>query len=114
MAEEIKIKLLGTNDAYNINNRGIVKIRITCDTTQLSNVMRMFNLIGREFKVGVGQHEEKKIKKLGLFTIENIRVDGDGESKVTLRGDTESVKAIAVAELYEQYREEMVDFRIIG
>ena len=111
MAEVMKIKIKGTNDAYNVKGNGIITIKITCDNTQLSNVMRMFNLLGGTFTLGA---MFEQIEKLGRFSIWDIRVDRDGESRITLRSDSDSVKREALEKLYYDYREETLKFHIVG
>lgn len=109
MAEKTKVKLVGTNKDYGVKANGLVTVKIECDGGQLPQVMRMFNFLGRDFKMGANLGEPKPI---GKFSIWNIKVDGDGEATLILRSDRDSVKMDQLDELYAQ--QELVEFMMVG
>lgn len=110
MDEKAKIKVVGTNSAYNVKINGVVELKTTFDASQLSGMLKLLAMLGSNFKVGAKL--EEKYQNLGEFSIWSVKIDRDGEVSLQLRSDIESINQENLIKLYEE--QELVNFLFVG
>lgn len=101
-----KIKFVGANNGFSIRKNGLVDLKIECDQTQLGKVLMILQYAAGEFSVGAKVPDGNIV--LGKFMFKSLVIDNDGETKLTLQADKESVVLASVETVYQM--EELVTF----
>ena len=101
-----KLKFVGANNGFSIRKNGLVDLKIECDATQLARVLMILQYANDEFSVGAKTPDGNVV--LGKFMFKALNIDRDGETKLTLSADKESVMLAAVEMVYQI--EELVTF----
>ena len=108
--KKVNLKFVGTNNGFSIKKNGLVDLKIECDGTQLAKVLQILQYANDPFKVGAKTPEGKVV--LGEeFTFKSLSIDRDGETKLTLQADKNSVMLAAVEMVYQL--EELITFCLI-
>ena len=101
-----KLRFVGANNGFTIRKNGLVDFKIECDQTQLAKVLMILQYANDEFSLGAKTPDGNVI--LGKFMFKNLNIDRDGESKLTLQADKDSVNLSSVDMVY--HLEELVTF----
>lgn len=101
-----KLKFVGANNGFTIRKNGLVDLKIECDATQLAKVLMILQYANEEFSVGAKTPDGNVI--LGKFMFKTLNIDRDGETKLALQADKNSVNLSAVEMVYQL--EELVTF----
>lgn len=104
--EKMILRMKGINSGFSIKKNGIVEIRLECDGSELVNVLGLLQLAGQDILVAAKVDGEKV--KVGTFGFYGLHIDRDGDSKIVLQSDQESVNIDAVSTLYGE--QEVVRF----
>lgn len=101
-----KLRFVGSNNGFSIRKNGLVDLKIECDATQLAKVLMILQYANEEFSVGAKTPDGNVI--LGKFMFKSLSIDRDGETKLTLQADKNSVNLSSVEMVYQL--EELVTF----
>lgn len=101
-----KLHFLGSNNGFSIKKNGLVDLKIECDATQLAKVLMILQYANEEFSVGAKTPDGNVV--LGKFMFKALNIDRDGETKITLQADKNSVNLSSVEMVYQL--EELVTF----
>lgn len=101
-----KLKFVGANNGFTIRKNGLVDLKIECDATQLAKVLMILQYANEEFSVGAKTPDGNVV--LGKFMFKSLNIDHDGETKLTLQADKNSVNLSSVEMVYQL--EELVTF----
>jgi len=101
-----KLKFIGANNGFSIKKNGLVDLKIECDTTQLARVLMILQYASEELSVGAKTPDGNVV--LGKFMFKSLNIDRDGESKLTLQADKDSVNLSSIDMVY--HLEELVTF----
>ena len=104
--EKTTLKFVGTNSGFSIRKNGLVDLKVDCDATQLGRVLMILQYANDEFLVGAKTPDGNVT--LGKFMFKALSIDRDGETKLTLQADKDSVRLSAVEMVYKL--EELVTF----
>lgn len=104
--KKVTMKFVGTNNGFSIKKNGLVDLKIECDGTQLARVLQILSLANDEFSVGAKTPDGNVV--LGKFMFKGLNIDRDGETKLTLQADKESVALSEIEKIYQI--EELVTF----
>lgn len=101
-----KLRFVGSNNGFSIRKNGLVDLKIECDATQLAKVLMILQYANEEFSVGAKTPDGNVV--LGKFMFKSLSIDRDGETKITLQADKNSVNLSSVEMVYQL--EELVTF----
>lgn len=101
-----KLRFVGSNNGFSIKKNGLVDLKIECDATQLAKVLIILQYANEEFSVGAKIPDGNVV--LGKFMFKALNIDRDGETKLTLQADKNSVNLSSVEMVYQL--EELVTF----
>jgi len=101
-----KFRFVGSNNGFSIKKNGLVDLKIECDATQLAKVLIILQYANEEFSVGAKTPDGNVV--LGKFMFKALNIDRDGETKLTLQADKNSVNLSSVEMVYQL--EELVTF----
>jgi hypothetical protein len=89
---EIKIKALAKYNGHSIKTNRAVDLSIKFPYEELPNYIKLIQLLNENVNVVVKLPDEKA-KKLGVFMIKEIKIDGDGEGAVKFNSQLDFVEA---------------------
>lgn len=101
-----KLKFVGENSGFSIKKNGLVVLKIQCDGTQLARVLMLLQYANEDFMV-FAKTSDGNIS-MGQFGFRSLSIDRDGETKIQLEADKNSVKMAGVETVYQM--EELVTF----
>lgn len=98
--QSLKIKIKMNYGGHSVNNSGIVNLNLSCSYEELTNVIQLFQLINTDVTLLIKQ--EGKTNKLGVFTIKNISVNNNGESKIKLSSLVDAVNLSYISDIIDK------------
>ena len=104
--EKATLKFVGINSGFSIRKNGLVDLKVDCDATQLAKVLMILQYANDEFSVGAKTPDGNVV--LGKFMFKALNIDRDGETKLTLQADKDSVRLSSIEAVYQI--EELVTF----
>lgn len=108
--KKVSLKFVGTNSGFSIKKNGLVDLKIECDSTQLGRVLMILQYAAEPFGIGAKTPDGNIV--LGKeFTFKALNIDRDGETKLTLQADKNSVNLVSVDAVYQL--EELVTFVLL-
>lgn len=107
--EKIKVGFKAYYAGHNIKSNGIITLKLKLSSESSISIIRLFQLIGKNFAMVIGLNSGNV--KAGFFSIDNIKIDRDGESIVTLKTDVENVEVNSLNILLEE--EEIFSFKVV-
>lgn len=102
-----KLKFVGANNGFAIKKNGLVDLKIECDGSQLARVLMILQYANEPFAV-VAKTPDGNVTLGKDFTFKSLNIDRDGETKIVLEADKNSVKMDAIKAVYQL--EELVTF----
>lgn len=75
-----------------VASTGVVNLTLKAQYSELSNTMRLMQMLNNDILVIAKVVNMPKAIRLGYFRIKNVAVAGDGTSKIKLSGITDSVE----------------------
>ena len=108
MENESVIKASALYNGHSIKKNFDVELKLRFIDTQLANSLQFIAGIGQQVQLRAIINEEKLY--LGLFNINSIRVDRDGNSFISFMSNSESVSLESI----EKHLVEDTDIRIAG
>lgn len=109
--QKTKVLIKGVNDGYSAKGNGLIDLRIVIDASQIVEVMNLFQMLGKQFKLFAKVENEKTF--IGRFDIQNLRVDRDAETKLMLRSSQDDVKIDAAAQLSCVPNDEQIEYLFV-
>lgn len=85
MTTEIKVKQMVAYGGHSINANGSVNLTLKGKYSELTNTVKLLQLLNNDVNIKA-KLPGSKPKKLGIFRIKDVRVDGDGESIIKMNG----------------------------
>ena len=82
---KIKVKEIVSYKGHSISANGAVNFTVKAMYSQLTNTIKLMQLLNNDVIIKAKLPEEKPMK-LGSFRIKQITVDGDGESSIKFNG----------------------------
>ena len=82
---KIKVKEIVSYKGHSISANGSVNFTVKAMYSQLTNTIKLMQLLNNDVIIKAKLPEEKPMK-LGSFRIKQITVDGDGESSIKFNG----------------------------
>lgn len=98
--QSLKIKIKMSYGGHSINNSGIVNLNLSCSYEELSNVVQLLQFISTD--VTLFTKQDGKTNKLGVFTIKNISINNNGESKIKLSSLVDAVNLHYISEIIDK------------
>ena len=95
--KQVKIKEVVTYGGHSITASGLVNLTLKAGYGELVNTIQLTQMLNND--ITLGAKVQGKTRKLGIFRIKTINIDGDGESKIKFVGDTNYVEIDQVNEL---------------
>lgn len=89
--KEIKVKELVMYDGHNLKANGSVNLKLKARYSELTNSIQLMQLLNNDVDI-VAKLPDKKAKNLGLFRIQQIIIDGDGESVLKFNGISDYIE----------------------
>lgn len=89
--KEIKVKELVMYDGHNLKANGSVNLKLKARYSELTNSIQLMQLLNNDVEI-VAKLPDKKAKNLGLFRIQQIIIDGDGESVLKFNGISDYIE----------------------
>ena len=82
---KIKVKEIVSYKGHSISANGAVNFTVKAMYSQLTNTIKLMQLLNNDVIIKAKLPEEKPMK-LGSFRIKQITIDGDGESSIKFNG----------------------------
>ena len=82
---KIKVKEIVSYKGHSISANGSVNFTVKAMYSQLTNTIKLMQLLNNDVTIKAKLPEEKPMK-LGSFRLKQITVDGDGESSIKFNG----------------------------
>lgn len=82
---KIKVKEIVSYKGHSISANGSVNFTVKAMYSQLTNTIKLMQLLNNDVIIKAKLPEEKPMK-LGSFRLKQITVDGDGESSIKFNG----------------------------
>ncbi len=82
----IKVPEVVVYGGHSISQNGTVKLTVKAGYSELSNSIRAMQMLNNDVEIKAKLPEAKKAIRLGIFRIQNVIIDGDGESKIKFDG----------------------------
>ena len=82
---KIKVKEIVSYKGHSISANGTVNFTVKAMYSQLTNTIKLMQLLNNDVLIKAKLPEEKPMK-LGSFRIKQITIDGDGESSIKFNG----------------------------
>ena len=82
---KIKVKEIVSYKGHSISANGAVNFTVKAMYSQLTNTIKLMQLLNNDVTIKAKLPEEKPMK-LGSFRLKQITVDGDGESSIKFNG----------------------------
>ena len=98
MVKKISVKTFATYKAHSVNAKGVVKLTVSIAYTDLSDAVKLLQLLNGDVNVKAKFGNEKPIK-IGSFQIDKFVVDRDGNVKLTFNSSTDYVELDMIANL---------------
>lgn len=89
---KVKIKQVVEYAGHNISANGAVNLTLKAMYSELPETIKLNQLLNNDVTIVAKIAGESKAKKLGIFRIKNISIDGDGESKIKFNGLTDYIE----------------------
>ena len=78
----IKLKQVVKYNGHSISANGAVNFNVVASYSELVKTIELTQLLNNDIAILAKLPDEPKAKKLGIFRIKQITIDGDGESKI--------------------------------
>lgn len=82
---KVKVKEIVSYKGHSISANGAVNFTVKAMYSQLTNTIKLMQLLNNDVIIKAKLPEEKPMK-LGSFRLKQITVDGDGESSIKFNG----------------------------
>ena len=86
---KIKIKEMVSYSGHSLSGNGVVNVTLKAMYSELVNTIQVMQLLNNDITLKAKLNSEAK--KVGIFKVKHIDIDGDGESKIKLTGMAEYV-----------------------
>lgn len=104
MVNKVGVTFVAMNGGYSFKQNGVVDVSLRCDYSELSNCIRLLQMLNNDIKIAIKTPDDKQPLKLGMFRLKSVNVSSDGESKLNFTSTVESVE-------YENINKLMTDER---
>ena len=95
-----KVKFVGSNNGFTIRKNGLVDLKIECDGSQLARVLMLLQYANDVFAVCAKTQDGNVV--LGKeFNFKSLNIDRDGETKIALESDKDSVSLSSIEDVYK-------------
>lgn len=98
MVKKISVKTFANYKAHSVNGKGVVKLTVSIAYADLSDAVKLLQLLNSDVNVRAKFGNEKPIK-IGSFKIDKFAVDRDGNVKLTFNSFTDYVELDMIANL---------------
>lgn len=98
MVKKISVKTFANYKAHSVNGKGVVKLTVSIAYADLSDAVKLLQLLNSDVNVRTKFGNEKPIK-IGTFKIDKFVVDRDGNVKLTFNSFTDYVELGTIANL---------------
>lgn len=98
MVKKISVKTFANYKAHSVNGKGVVKLTVSIAYADLSDAVKLLQLLNSDVNVRTKFGNEKPIK-IGTFKIDKFAVDRDGNVKLTFNSFTDYVNLGMIANL---------------
>lgn len=95
--KEVKVKQVVAYGGHSITANGLVNLTLKATYSELVNTIQLTQMLNND--IILGAKTGGKTKRLGVFRIKQLIIDGDGDSKIKLSGDTNFVETDEVNNL---------------
>lgn len=99
MVKKISVKTFANYEAHSVNGKGTVKLTVSIAYADLSDAVKLLQLLNNDVAVKVKIGSEKAPFKLGMFKIDKFAVDRDGNAKIVFSSLTDYVEVEALSKL---------------
>lgn len=98
MSKKIKIVEIVKYNGHSQSSRGLIKVSFIAAYSELVKTVEALQLLSETVTLAV-KLAGKKPFRLGQFMVNNVLVDGDGESKISFNGNCDNVELDNISEL---------------
>lgn len=98
MVKKISVKTFANYKAHSVNGKGVVKLTVSIAYVDLSDAVKLLQLLNSDVNVRAKFGNEKPFK-IGIFKIDKFAVDRDGNVKVTFNSFTDYVEMNVIVKL---------------
>lgn len=99
MTQTIKLKTEGQYVNHGVKANKAIDVVFKMPYAELTNYIKSIQLLNENVTVAAKIGSDKKILKLGVFMIQSINIDRDGEGKIKFNSQLDHVDADAINEL---------------
>lgn len=92
MVNKVGVTFVAMNGGYSFKQNGVVDVSLRCDYSELSNCIRLLQMLNNDIKIAIKTPDDKQPSKLGMFRLKSVNVSSDGESKLSFTSTVESVE----------------------
>lgn len=96
--KKVKVKLDVQYNGHSVKKNGAVDINFILPYSELTNTLKLLQLINCNINVAAKMGTNKPIS-LGVFYLNKMSIDRDGQSKVSFNTEIESSELINITEL---------------
>lgn len=89
--KNIKVKEVVKYAGHNISANGVVNFTLVAGYSELVNTIKSMQLLNNDITIKAKLPDQKPMK-LGLFMLNQVVVDGDGESKLKFKGNSDYIE----------------------
>lgn len=91
MEKKIELKAVGQYNGHQAKPSGSVDLNIVCEYSELTNTIPMLQLLNNDINLAVKKAGEKPFK-LGIFRLQQINFDHDGQAKIKFNSTNDFVE----------------------
>jgi hypothetical protein len=91
MNPNIKVKEIMSYGGHNIKANGNVNLGLNASYSELVNSVKLLQMLNNDVIVKV-KKPDTKVFKIGMFRVQKVQFDSDGESRITLNSITDYVE----------------------
>lgn len=92
MEQKVDIKAIGKYDGHGVKGNKSVDLKFKLRYSELTKAIQLLQLLNVDIKLTVKLDDEKP-KGLGLFRLQEVKVDHDGESAIKLNSSLDYIEA---------------------
>lgn len=90
--ETVKVKTEAKYFSHNVKKNKSIDLVVTAPYSELQNYIQTIQMLNEDIDVVAKIGADKKSSKLGVFKIQNITIDNDGEGKIKLNSQLDFVE----------------------
>ncbi len=105
----VKIDSVGSYNGHSVKSNGNVSLSFKFRYSELVNYIKLIQMLNNDVKVKVKKQQEKEFS-LGVFRINSIKIDHDGEGNVSFTSMTDYAEVDNLNKLVMESKDE--EFRV--